>query len=129
LVPQPVRHAEPSARSDESTSRWEGWDAIGDLFDLFDIPESPLILLALAAAVLCLLAAAINVIVTAPAIMGEVVLAASIAPALRRTRFPFAGVLAIFIVAGLAAHGYAPEAASIGGVVRHYHTAQNTWLK
>ena len=39
--------------------------------------------------------------------------------ALRRTWLPFAAVAAMFVAAGVVFHKVAPEAASIGGVIRH----------
>jgi hypothetical protein len=40
-------------------------------------------------------------------------------PSIRRTALPFLCLLVLFVGAGIAAQTYAPEATSIGGVIRH----------
>ncbi len=109
-----------------------------DMLDLpFDLPDEGVVLIAFLAAAIAVLVAFAYVIATAPSLMGEMVVDAGLGVTfyyglkrvVGKTRSLLFYVLLFFMAAGAASHWYAPEAASIGGVVRHYQSAADTWLK
>jgi hypothetical protein len=110
----------------------------GSLFDFsfdLDLEEGALALVVLAA-VACAVAAAAYVILDAPSLLAEVLLDSVLSAglyrrlrkieqrhwlesAVRKTGLPFLLVAVFFMAAGALGHWYAPDAVSIGGVLRH----------
>jgi len=111
-------------RREDTASRFSLRDLIdlGDAFDFLDIDGIGHILLVLLLGVIAVylaVSAAILVPEWIAAIVLDCVLSAALYHAIRKSAVPFACLFVFFVLAGVAFHGYAPEAASIGGVVRH----------
>ena len=116
-----------------------GWDASDSIEGFFDFDSDSLIPILLALAAFIFLAAAfytVTLVVAAPERLAEVTLDGAAGavlyrriraadrsrwfdPVFRRTRAPFLAYLAFFVCLGIACRLYAPEAISIGGVLRH----------
>jgi hypothetical protein len=95
---------------------------LGDVLDFVDCGGIVTVLLLLLLAVLAgywAFSAAVLVPEWIAAIVLDCVLSAALYHCVRKTAAPFACVFVFFVLAGAACHAYAPEAASIGGVVRH----------
>jgi hypothetical protein len=126
--------AEPAARKPHHGLDWL------DLFDGLDELAGVALVLAAVISILFVVGYFISAIAFAPDFMAEVFLDGVFTAALyrrlsriehrhwvksafARTRAPFLWTLLFFAFAGGVAHQYAPEAVSVGGVVRHMTTA------
>jgi hypothetical protein len=114
---------------DESKSEF-GWRDLLDFGDVLDFLECGgiiTVILIVVLSVTCLYLIASTAILI-PEFIAELVVDGVIGATVyrqlrpspvRRTVAPFLCLLALFICAGLVCHAYAPEATSIGGVIRH----------
>jgi hypothetical protein len=133
--PDTVDVSEASGASRPSESGAFDWS---DFFDVFDIDE-PLALLAFLAAVGSTLIAGVYVVYSSPTLFAEILVDAAFSvglyrrmrnleprhwlqSVLRLTGIPCAFVALFCMVAGGVSQKYAPEAVSIGGVLRHSFT-------
>ena len=140
-IPDDRRAKAASGNTLQPGGRHAGSDSdfdFGDLFDLLEVLDAigPILLLAAMASVIAAIGYLISVVVLAPELMAEMLLDGVFSLALyhrmqqieqqnwlesavKRTRRPFLWLLLFFICAGIFGRVYAPEAASIGGVVQH----------
>ena len=111
-------------RREDTASRFGLGDLIdlGDALDFLDIDGIgqilPVLLLSVVAVYIAV-SAAILVPEWIAAIVLDCVLSSALYHAIRKSAAPFACLFVFFVLAGVAFHANAPEAASIGGVVRH----------
>jgi hypothetical protein len=122
--------------------QWQGWGRVLDFFGYFLDFEGCLALAAIVAAIAMAVGAAVAIggmILQAEALLAEVLLDAVLITALyqrlrkkelewwtggvlQQTIKPVLLIMGCLVVAGIAAHHYAPEARSIGAVWRHWYT-------
>jgi hypothetical protein len=119
----------------DSDRNWDRFfDVLGALFDAVDVPF--VVLLFLLVLVAIPVVPVVLVVWEAPALLAELLLGGLLSAGLyrrlrgisgpdwletvlRRTWLPFLVVLLTFAIAGAVLQGLAPEAVSIGGVLRH----------
>jgi hypothetical protein len=135
-TPDVIETRETSRPSESGALDWL------DFFDVFDVDEL-LVLVAFLVAVASALIVSVYVVSSAPNLFAEVLVDAALTAGLYRrgrnleprhwlesilrlTGIPFAFVALFFIVAGGVSQVYAPEAVSIGGVLRHSSTPLRT---
>ena len=125
-----------AAVSADSSPSSSGGSGSGFSLDLNLDGDDWFVVVAIGAVLVVCFGASIYVITSAPVLFAEVLVDGSLSAglyrhvkgldeeswleaALRRTWLPFAAVAAMFVAAGVVFHKVAPEAASIGGVIRH----------
>jgi len=133
-----LRQALPESGSESSADSSSVLDAAGGL----DLDELAIVVVAVVALVGALWVA-LTFVWAAPALFAEIVLDAALSAglyhrlrgiegdhwlrtAIRRTWLPFAVVAMLFALAGTAMQAYAPEARSIGEVLRHHNGSKPT---